>query len=880
MRVRISSPSASASGVQDVLVGSLFGLTKADHPRLVEARRREIGEVATAFPLAFAGQALASAIIFALAYGADPHRLPPGVVGSGGSILIVASIALLLLKARPFRDLPPYVQLRAALAYGAALGAGHFYLAQEAVRFPDGMLRDAAVLAAGASTALCALALLPARVGLLAFFSTVAALTIAVAGFSLATSIVCLFLLCFGGATLNLARRDLLEAAHTLRREGEALRSRRLVREFETAGTGWFWETDRLGRLTYLSQNVASELSQDGDLLGKPLVQIFEMDNDATHSERALSFHLSGRTSFSEYSVRPAGGARDRWWSMSGRPLFDDFGQFCGFIGSGSDLTAKRRSEAEIARLAMFDGLTGLANRQRMRDSLDQLLSQQTSGYRPTALFLLDLDRFKAVNDTLGHQTGDELLKQVAHRLQASVGEAGLVGRLGGDEFEVVLPSESDRERLARLADTIIAAVSQPYVVNGATIMIGCSIGIAVSPVDGDTSEILIRNADLALYAAKADGRGVHRFYRKELLADAHSRKLLEDDLRRALANGEFQLAYQPVVSTEAAEIVGYEALLRWNHPSRGPVSPTEFIPVAEDCGLIEDIGEWVLRTACTEAASWPGGVRVGVNVSPIQFANPSLPSLVLNAVSNADIPPERLELEITESVFLHESAATDRMFAQLKGLGVRLALDDFGTGYSSLGYLKNAPFDKIKIDQSFVRGAAVAGNRNAAIIKAIVTLADTLGMETTAEGVEVQDEIDLIRELGCSHIQGYVYGRPVAAAEVRAQLTAAGLTATPSGHRFSRAPRTRMLRSALLETGGRRVTVRLRSLSATGAMIDEVGPLELGSAVRIELIEGQMFSGTVRWTSAGKAGLNFDEPFNMNRANPAPASRIARRSA
>ncbi|MDB5698862.1 MAG: diguanylate cyclase [Alphaproteobacteria bacterium] len=839
-----------------------------------------MGEVGTAFPLALAGQALAAVIIFALAYGADPQRLPPAIVGAGGANLVVGAIALLLLKARPFRGLPPYIQLRAALAYGAALGAGHFYLVQEAAHFPQGMLRDAAVLAAGASTALCALALLPARVGLLAFFSTVGALTIAIAGFSLATSIASLFLLCFGGATLSLARRDLLEAAHTLRREGEALRSRRLVHEFETAGTGWFWETDRYGRLTYLSEKVALDLSAGGDILGKPLTQIFEMDSDATQTERALSFHLSGRTSFSEYSVRRANGASDRWWSISGRPLFDDFGQFCGFIGSGSDLTAKRRSEAEIARLAMFDGLTGLANRQRMRHSFDQLLSQQTSGYRPTALFLLDLDRFKAVNDTLGHQTGDELLKQVAHRLQASVGEAGLVGRLGGDEFEVVLPSESDRERLARLADSIIAAISQPYAVNGATIMIGCSIGIAVSPVDGDTSEVLIRNADLALYAAKANGRGVHRFYREELLAEAHSRKLLEDDLRSALVKGEFQLAYQPVVATQTAEIVGYEALLRWNHPTRGLVSPADFIPVAEDCGLIEEIGEWVLRTACTEAALWPGGVRVGVNVSPIQFANPGLPALLVNAIANAGIEPGRLELEITEGVFLHESAATDRMFAQLKSIGVRLALDDFGTGYSSLGYLKTAPFDKIKIDQSFVRGAAVADNRNAAIIKAIVTLADTLGMETTAEGVEVQDEIDLIRELGCSHIQGYVYGRPVVATEVREQLSAAGFTATPLGHRFSRAPRTRMLRSTLFDAGGRRTLVRLRNVSTSGAMIDEVGQLELGGQVLIELIEGKMFHATVRWISAGKAGLEFAQPFHMNRADAAPAPRLARRTA
>jgi diguanylate cyclase (GGDEF)-like protein len=650
-----------------------------------------------------------------------------------------------------------------------------------------------------------------------------------------------------------------------LRRGEQALR---MVDALEEGGSGWFWQTDAAGMLTYLSDKVVRQLGVER-ALGLPVTALFQLDGDRLDTERTLGFHLSSRTSFAEYTVKPATAASERWWSISGRPLFDEAGSFHGFVGWGSDLTEKRRSEAEIARLAMFDGLTGLANRQRMRLSLDQTLAQTARAYRAIALMLLDLDRFKAVNDTLGHQVGDELLKQVGQRLVRTVGERGLVGRLGGDEFKVILPSECNRERLSELAGNIIIALSQPYFVMGSSISIGCSIGIAVAPDDGGDSETLIRNSDLALYAAKGEGRGTHRFYREEMLAGAQNRKQLEDDLRQALSGGQFHVAYQPLVSTVHAQVTGYEALLRWEHPIRGAISPADFIPIAEDCGMIEAIGEWVLRTATADAAQWPDDIRVAVNVSPIQFANPALPTLVANALAQSGISPNRLELEITESVFLNETASSEAMFSSLKGLGVRLSLDDFGTGYSSLGYLRKAPFDKIKIDQSFVRGAAVAGNRNAAIIRAIVTLADTLGMETTAEGVETQDEIALIRELGCTHIQGWVYGKAVRHAEVMARSETGG-AATPVGHRTSRQPRNKMLRWATLEIGGNRGDVRIRNLSTTGAMIDGVefgGEID-GTEVRIEVGDGRMVTGVLRWAVNGQAGVEFAEPINLERLN------------
>ena len=709
-----------------------------------------------------------------------------------------------------------------------------------------------------------------ARIAILVVASAMVAFIVLHSGSTILSGVQVGLLTCLFVAMHQHARHDRAAIDRRAFLDAKGGMATRLVNEFEAHSTGWFWQTDAEGRVTYLSDKVAREVTNGtGEVIGAALTDLFRMDSVTPETERTLAFHLSSRTGFANYSVRPASATKlDRWWSISGRPIIDDVGTYAGFVGSGSDLTERRRADAEITRLALFDSLTGLANRQRMRAALDQMLCHTRGQQRASAMLLLDLDRFKAVNDTLGHQTGDALLKHVAQRLRRTIGESGIVGRLGGDEFQVLLPDQGNRATVGDLASRVIFDLSQPYSIDGSAISIGCSIGIALAPEDGHDAETLVRNADLALYAAKGDGRGIHRFFRDELLVGAQSRKQLEDDLRQALAGDQFHIAYQPVVSTRSERIVGYEALLRWDHPTRGSVSPADFVPVAEDCGLIEAIGAWVLRTACIEAAGWPDDIRVAVNVSPIQFANPALPALVTSALAKSGIAPHRLELEITEGVFLDETAATEQMFKTLKGCGVRLALDDFGTGYSSLGYLKKAPFDKIKIDQSFVKGATIAGNRNAAIVKAIISLADALGMETTAEGVENHDEIALIRELGCSHIQGYVYGKPTRAAEVLVQLTHADGMATASGYRVSRSTRTAMLRSARIQSGDVTGEVRIRNLSSGGAMIDGID-IEDGSGeieVLIELLEDQMFPATVRWAADGKAGLEFAETFNMER--------------
>jgi diguanylate cyclase (GGDEF)-like protein len=625
----------------------------------------------------------------------------------------------------------------------------------------------------------------------------------------------------------------------------------RLVEAFEAETTGWFWETDTNGQISYLSAHLREALAKTGDdPLGAYLTTIFELDPDDHSSSRTLQFHLSVHSAFQNLAVRSEIRIPSGAWHMSGKPRYDQHRVFQGFTGSGSDLAERRRSQNAIARLAFTDTLTGLANRERMRSTLEQLLATRQSGFAPTALLLLDLDRFKAVNDTMGHQTGDELLKQVARRLQQVVGRMGVVGRLGGDEFQVILGHDLARAEAESAAETIIRALDAPFLINEMSIDIGCSIGIAIAPEQGLDVETLVRNADLALYAAKDAGRNTHRLYQEGLLTNATRRKRMEDDLRKALPSGQLRVVYQPVVSTKTANIVGYEALLRWDHPVHGPVSPADFIPIAEESGLIGPIGEWVLRTAIAHCAEWPADLRVAVNVSPAQFVNADLALVVANALAQTTLVPTRLEIEVTEGVFLAKSESTERTFRALKGLGVRL----------SLGYLQEAPFDKIKIDQSFVRGAIRTGNRNAAIIKAIVTLAIDLGMETTAEGVEQQDEIAFVHDLGCSHIQGFVYGQPCSNDVLVAYLNEHGVRATAVGHKISRERREKVLLRAQVMRGGVKVDAVIRNISGQGAMIEHAlfTAADIGSYVTMELTEGRSWTGIIRWVEKGRAGVEF----------------------
>ena len=636
-----------------------------------------------------------------------------------------------------------------------------------------------------------------------------------------------------------------------------------IFRAYENAKLGWFWSTDAQGRLTYVSRHVAEELGQEaGGLIGQPFASVFGLDPDRAHAgQRTLPFLLGTHTSFIELTACAANRVDGRWWAISGLPQVDGQGEFVGYHGHGRDITETLRSQRDASQLAMYDSLTGLANRHHMAGRLATTLTAYQVAKRSCALMMLDLDRFKQVNDTLGHQAGDELLKQVAQRLKRVVDETCEIGRLGGDEFQIVLPDADDRGALGELGHKIITMLSQPYSIDGARCVIGASMGIAIAPYDGLESEELVRNADLALYAAKGAGRGQYRFYSSDLHSVAEERRQLEEDMRDALAKGQMRLAYQPIVALGQNRITGFEALLRWEHPERGDISPALFIPIAEEAGLIGALGEWALRQACAEAAAWEGSARVAVNVSPIQFANVALPSLVASALAASQLAPDRLELEITESVFLGEGADTQAMFDALKRLGVRLALDDFGTGYSSLGYLQKAPFDKIKIDQSFVRSATEPGNRNSAIITAIVSLANALGMETTAEGIEARDTLDLMHSLGVSHGQGFIFSRAMDQDRVLELLSTGSLELSPDGPSTHRSDRKTLLRKIGLIHEDHRYDVTMRNLSKTGAMVEGLLDIPLGTRFVVDFGEGQLAVATVRRSTGQRQGLRFDVP-------------------
>jgi diguanylate cyclase (GGDEF)-like protein/PAS domain S-box-containing protein len=441
------------------------------------------------------------------------------------------------------------------------------------------------------------------------------------------------------------------------------------------------------------------------------------------------------------------------------------------WVSTIEDITDWLKAQAQIAHLARHDSLTDLPNRTLFREHLGASLPQVGRDVI-IAVFYLDLDHFKEVNDTLGHPVGDDLLKAVAARLSENVREGDVVSRLGGDEFAVVQPLRGAGPSAASsLASRLIEVVTAPYEIRGHQIVIGASIGISLAPGDGDDADQLLRNADLALYLAKAEGRGTYRFFEPEMDARAQARRIMEMDLRAALSRGEFELHYQPIYDLAKDEIVCFEALLRWHHPRDGMILPANFIPLAEETGLIVPIGAWVLLKACLEAAGWSRRVRVAVNVSPVQFKSPSLLTTVMAALSESHLAANRLELEITETVLLQDSQGTLIILHQLRDLGVRISMDDFGTGYSSLSYLRSFPFDKIKIDGSLVRELAAHGD-SMAIVRAVTGLGTSMGISTTAEGVETGEQLALLRAEGCTEVQGYLLNSPRPSAEVEAMLS------------------------------------------------------------------------------------------------------------
>ncbi|MBB4363347.1 diguanylate cyclase (GGDEF)-like protein [Bradyrhizobium sp. CIR18] len=442
-----------------------------------------------------------------------------------------------------------------------------------------------------------------------------------------------------------------------------------------------------------------------------------------------------------------------------------------GWVATHLDVTEQRRSEARIAHMAQHDALTDLPNRVLLRERMEHAIAVTRGGGVDLAVLMLDLDRFKEVNDTLGHPAGDSLLRAVSARLRECTTETALIARLGGDEFAVIDYVTNPAVEAATLAENIRKALCEPFDLGDHRVTVGTSIGIAIAPRDGSDSDVLMKSADLALYSAKSGGRGAFRFFEPELDQLMHARRNLERDMRDALAGREFELHYQPFVNTATGEIRGFEALLRWHHPRRGLVLPGEFIPLAEEAGLIVPLGEWILRTACAEAAKWPAHLRIAINLSPAQFRSKELVPVIVDALASSGIAPHRLELEVTETVIMHDSEAVFAALGQLRELGVRIALDDFGTGYSSLSFLQRFPFDKIKVDRSFVNELSSARADAHHLARAVVRFAVSLGKTTTAEGVETKEQLDVLREEGCVETQGYYFGRPMPASNIAKML-------------------------------------------------------------------------------------------------------------
>jgi diguanylate cyclase (GGDEF)-like protein/PAS domain S-box-containing protein len=529
-----------------------------------------------------------------------------------------------------------------------------------------------------------------------------------------------------------------------------------LLQEYEQRGVGWLWAVDGENRVSYISARMSTMLGRPaGQLLGHSLPALL-----GGHAE--LGRVLLEKQPFNALEMELATPRGSRWISMTGDPIIDTAGRFEGFRGVGSDITEIRQTQERLTHLANVDVLSGLPNRGRVRQLLGEALRAATTGNVPCAIMFLDLDGFKPVNDTFGHPKGDAVLRAVAKRLVDEAGGDGTVGRMGGDEFAIVINDAQSRRNVEKLADRIIQSIKEPYIIDQTEIRIGVSIGCAFGPIDGATVDDLILKADLALYQAKDSGRGVARYFSSELQSEQDDRVRLEGDLRSAIASKQFHLVFQPLINAKSQRLVGFEALIRWNHPQRGFVPPNVFIPVAEETGLMPVLGEWVIDEACRAAASWPEPITVALNISPKQMIQAALPNIVSEALARHKLPGNRIELEVTEGVFLGDNGSTLDVLKRLRALGVGIALDDFGTGYSSIGYLNKAVFHKLKIDGSFVREA---GSRpeNVAIIQSIVQLAKSFRMSVTAEGVETAEDFERMRELGCDTIQGYLFGKPLA---------------------------------------------------------------------------------------------------------------------
>ncbi len=563
-----------------------------------------------------------------------------------------------------------------------------------------------------------------------------------------------------------------------LREQGDVIRL--LLKEFDPKSSDWLWDFDRGGRMTQVSARFSSAAQLAPEkLTGRDFFAFLREASPENEPVLAkLSQDIARFATFNDIDIKLENGGDERWWRLAGQPTYDELGDYAGYIGTTADITRQRQAEKTINYLAHHDSLTGLINRSKFNENLKTCVERLGRSTSPFALLFMDLDLFKSVNDSHGHIVGDKLLVQVSERIRAVVPKTGLVARLGGDEFAVLIEVPCPTREAAGLATRLIEEVNKPYEIDHDVISIGISVGISIAVGAETPPDQLLRDADLALYSAKAEGGGIYRFFEPQMDVDVRERRILQLELRRAVQDGEFILHYQPIISTETNRATGIEALVRWNHPINGLIPPGKFIPIAEQGGIIDQIGDWTIREACRAATAWPEDIVVAVNLSAKHFQMSDIVTVVRNALIETRLPPGRLELEITESLLIERPDEVLAKLAAIKALGVSIAMDDFGTGYSSLSYLLKFQFDKIKIDQSFIAASSediVARD----ILRTITSLGKVLNLSITAEGVETQAQADFLREIACHQLQGFYFAEPMKESDLAGYFqTQAGQTA------------------------------------------------------------------------------------------------------
>jgi diguanylate cyclase (GGDEF)-like protein/PAS domain S-box-containing protein len=757
-----------------------FQAYRADEPVAGAFRARQLQAVLRLTPLTLAANLL-NVLLVAVAFWPLPQRTFVVVWGLTVGALVGHAMGAWLRSRRTLRQTASLRALRRATLHATLLAA--LWALMPLVLFPGADGPRQLLVATISTGMMCAggfaLATTPlAGTAFVGILGGGAALALARSDFPLALPvgallvIYCLIVLSSVWATARLFGARLMAEAEA-ERQNEVIGL--LLRDFEENSSDLLWETDAAGHLCHVSPRLVRLFGQSADVLtGRPAIewlQAMTPEDDAAAAQlQLLREHLASGTPFRDLTLAATRGRRTRWWSLSAKPLLDPQGRCTGWRGVSTDVTEAHRANRQLTWLAHYDPLTGLANRHHFRTQLAQLLAPGPGREAGFAVVCLDLDHFKTINDTLGHAVGDGLLQEVAQRLAARTRRSDTVARLGGDEFAVILRDVTAAEEVELLTRRLLDGLQAPCEVQGARIAVRASIGVAMAPRDGTEIDALLNNADLALYAAKSAGRGELRFFAPQMAALTRRRLLIEQALRMALPRNELALHYQPQVRLGDHRVTGFEALLRWRHPDLGEVPPAEFVPVAEEAGLIVEIGRWVLDTACREAMRWPPELTVSVNVSPAQAMSTDLCQAAQQALQSSGLAAGRLELEITESIFLHETQATLAVLRTLRDAGLRVALDDFGTGYSSLAYLRRFPFDTMKIDRSFVR--ELLSRRDArAIVKMIIGLAHTLNMKAVAEGVEELAQAAVLRRYGCDVIQGYLAARPLPAEAVAAYL-------------------------------------------------------------------------------------------------------------